>query len=102
MRGFVIGLVLALVTVGGLASLSGGLRHRLYNAGRRLKLALVLVGAYLLASALVRLLAPPAWSDWGLPGLALLLAVIFVVAGQDRQLPGQAAAGREHQQTGQR
>lgn len=102
MRGFLIGIALALVTIAGVASVSGGLRHRLYNAGRRLKLALVLVGIYLLASALVRLTVPASWSDWGLPSLALLLAVVFVVLGQDRNPPGQPAPGGQHEQTGQR
>jgi hypothetical protein len=88
LRGFLFGLLLAPLFVISLLSLRpGGLRNQLRNVARRFRLALVLGGIYLLASAALRLLFPgkPA-ADFGMVGIALILTVVFVYLGQDRQL----------------
>lgn len=62
----------------------GGIRKQLGFAARRLRLALVLGGIYLFASAVVRLtFQEGVIVDWGPPVLALVLAVTFLVLGQD-------------------
>ena len=85
MRGFFLGLlVLPLVAITVLSIRPGGLRRQLANAGRRLRLVLVLAGVYLVASGLVRYLAAGTpFEDWGLPVLALGLAIAFIVLAQD-------------------
>lgn len=85
LRGFVLGIVLiALVSFTVLSLRPGGLRKQLHYAARRLRLALILGGAYVLISAVVRIAFPEgAVSDWGLPLLAMALAIIFLVLGQD-------------------
>jgi hypothetical protein len=80
LRGFLIGLILIPVLVITLLSIRpGGLRNQLRNVARRLKLALMLGGIYILVSAALRLLLP------GKPA-ADYLTVVFVFIGQDRQL----------------
>ncbi|MDQ6772325.1 MAG: hypothetical protein M3024_04955, partial [Candidatus Dormibacteraeota bacterium] len=55
MRGFLVGLLLiGFLTISLLSLRPGGLRNQLRNVGRRLKLALILAGIYLLASAGLR------------------------------------------------
>lgn len=85
MRGFFLGLlVLPLVAITVLSIRPGGLRRQLRNAGRRLRLVLVLAGLYLIGSGAVRLLAAGTpYEDWGLPVLALVLAVAFIVLAKD-------------------
>ncbi len=62
----------------------GGLRRQLRFAARRLRLALVLGGIYFVANAAVRLAFDGGWIvDWGPPALALVLAVAFLILGQD-------------------
>ena len=62
----------------------GGLRRQLRYAARRLRLALVLGGTYVVVSAVVRVAFPEGpVSDWGLPLLALALAIVFLVLGQN-------------------
>ena len=62
----------------------GGLRKQLRYAARRLRLALVLGGTYVLVSAVVRIAFPEgAVTDWGLPLLAVALAIVFLVLGQN-------------------
>ncbi|HET7465230.1 MAG TPA: hypothetical protein VFL29_01075 [Candidatus Dormibacteraeota bacterium] len=62
----------------------GGLRQQLRYAARRLRLALILGGVYVLASAVLRIaFAESAITDWGLPALALALTVVFFVFGQN-------------------
>ena len=62
----------------------GGLRKQLRYAARRLRLALILGGTYVLISAVVRTAFPEgAVSDWGLPLLAVALAIVFLVLGQN-------------------
>jgi len=85
MRGFFIGLlVVPLVVVSVLSIRPGGLRRQLGNAARRLRLILVLAGLYLLVSGVIRIAAPNSpIEEWGLPVVALGLAVAFIVLGQD-------------------
>ena len=88
MRGFLIGLFLLFVVVVSVLSVRpGGLRNQLRNVVRRLKLALVLCGIYLAISTAVRLALPT--GDLGeivMIALGGVLAVTFLVLGQDRQL----------------
>lgn len=61
----------------------GGLRRQLRYAARRLRLALILGGAYVVTSAVVRIAFPEGpVSDWGLPLLAVALSIVFLVLGQ--------------------
>jgi hypothetical protein len=88
LRGFVLGLLLIPVLVITLLSLRpGGLRNQLRNVARRFKLALILGGIYLLVSAALRLLVPDQTAiDVATVTLALVLTLVFVFLGQDRQL----------------
>jgi hypothetical protein len=86
-RGFLVGLVLIPGLVIAILSLRpGSLRHQFRNMARRLKLALILGGVYLLVSAAIRLLLPgsPA-GDYAIVAVALALALVFVFLSQDRQ-----------------
>ena len=87
MRGFLIGLILIPGIVVGILSLRpGGLRQQLRNMARRLKLALVLVGVYLVASGVIRVAFPGnSTAEFATAGLAIALAAVFVFVGQDRQ-----------------
>jgi len=88
MRGFVIGLFLFLFLVLSVLSLRpDGLRNQLRNVARRFKIALLLGGAYLVASGVLRLtVRDPNASMWGTIGVALGLALVFVFLAQDRPL----------------
>lgn len=90
MRGFVIGTALMLVVVVSVLSLRpGGLRNQLRNIARRLRLALILAGIYIVVSTVVRIALPGSGiGEIALVGIAALLAVVFLVLGQDRQLDG--------------
>ena len=91
MRGFLVGLVLIpLLVVGVLSIRPGGLRRQLRHAVRRLRIALLLGGVYLLGSAALRLFFSGPVADYGPPALALLLAVVFLVLAQDPDLPAPA------------
>jgi hypothetical protein len=97
MRGFVFGLVLIPVVIIGILSIRpGGLRKQLRMAGRRLRLALVLGGVYVVGSGLVRVFfqdGPVA--DYGPIAIALIAAAVFLVLGQDpRTLPPPPIGGR--------
>lgn len=85
MRSFAIGLVLFVgfsVTV--LSLRPGGLRRQLRFAARRLRILLVLGGAYLAASTVVRLVFQEGPAvDFGLPALAVVLALAFLLVGRD-------------------
>ena len=85
MKGFLFGLLLLtvlIVTV--FSSRKGGLRRQLRLAGRRLRIALLMGGAYLAGSALIRVGFPTGpLSDFGAPILALVLAVAFLFLAQD-------------------
>ncbi|HEV2218271.1 MAG TPA: hypothetical protein VGV88_11955 [Candidatus Dormibacteraeota bacterium] len=62
----------------------GGLRQQLRYAARRLRLAIVLGGVYVLFSAIARIaFADTVITDWGLPALAVALVVLFLVLGQN-------------------
>jgi hypothetical protein len=88
MRGFLMGLVLIIVVVVSALSIRpGGLRNQLRNVVRRLKLALVLGGIYLVSSTVIRLAFPN--GDVGeivMIAIGGALAITFLVLGQDRQL----------------
>ena len=88
MRGLVIGLILMLVVVVSMLSLRpGGLRNQLRNVVRRLKLALILIGIYLVVSSVLRLAFPDSTpAEYAMAGIAAVLGITFVVLGQDRQL----------------
>jgi hypothetical protein len=62
----------------------GGIRRQLRLVARRFRIVLVLLGVYLFGSLIIRLVfqSGPVL-DWGPPVLALLVAVVFVVVGQD-------------------
>jgi len=85
LRSFAIGLVvLVLVSITILSLRPGGIRRQLRHAGRRLRLALVLGGVYVVATTIARIFFAGTWvEDWGPPAVALALAVVFVVLGQD-------------------
>jgi hypothetical protein len=103
-RGFLVGLILiAAIAVSLLSFRPGGWRQQLSNAGRRFKLAIVLVGIYLLGSAIVRGVAGDAgWLEWVPTGLAAVLVAVFAVLGQDRAPTLQAKPRPDHRQTEQR
>jgi hypothetical protein len=62
----------------------GGLRRQLRFAARRLRLVLVLGGIYVFANAVVRFaFREGPIVEWGPPALAVVLAVTFLVFGQD-------------------
>lgn len=88
MRGFVAGmflLVFAVVTV--LSFRPGGLRNQLRNVARRFKLALILVGIYLVGSGALRLAFPNSGiGEIGTIALAGILCVTFLVLSPDQPL----------------
>jgi len=88
MRGFVIGLVMFSFVVMSVLSLRpGGLRNQFRNVARRLKIALVLGGLYLVASGVLRLtVQDPNASTLATVGIALVLGLLFVFLAQERQL----------------
>ncbi|MDQ2942603.1 MAG: hypothetical protein M3R21_02910 [Candidatus Dormibacteraeota bacterium] len=85
MRGFVFGLVLLLgfsLTI--LSLRPGGIRRQLRFAARRFRIMLVLGGIFLAGSSIIRLAFPEgAMADFGPPALAIVLAGVFLVLGQD-------------------
>lgn len=87
MRGFLLGLVLILVLVFSFLSMRpGGLRNQLRNVARRLRLALILTGIYLVVSTGLRLAFPDSTAaEIAMVAIGAALAVTFLVLGQDRQ-----------------
>ena len=85
MRGFLVGLVLlTALAVSVLAFRPGGFRRQLRLVARRFRIVLVLGGAYVFGSLVIRLVFTSGpISDWGPVALALALAVVFVVAAAD-------------------
>lgn len=85
MRGFLLGLILLTgfaVTI--LSLRPGGLRRQLRFAARRFRITLALGGAFLIASAIIRLVFPSGpVADFGPPALAIVLSVIFIVMSQE-------------------
>lgn len=85
MRSFVLGFaILVIVSITVLSLRPGGIRKQMHNAARRLKLALVLGGVYVVAAAVARIFFPDTWIEtWGPPAVAMGLAAVFIVVGQD-------------------
>ena len=85
MRGFVLGLVLAVGLMATVLSLRpGGIRRQLRMAARRFKIFLVLGGIYLAASMVIRVAFPTGpVSDYGPPALGLVLVMAFILIAQD-------------------
>jgi hypothetical protein len=80
-------LLLFIVIISTLSLRPGGLRNQLRNMARRLKLALVLGGIYLLVSAAFRLAFPNgAAAEWGTIGVGLVLALVFIFMSAERPL----------------
>ncbi len=88
MRGFLLGLVLIpIVVIGVLSIRPGGLRNQLRNVVRRLKLGLALAGVYLVCSSALKIAFPHnPNAEYAIAGIAVVLALVFVVLGQDRDL----------------
>jgi hypothetical protein len=84
-RSFAIGLILLAVFSFTVLSLRpGGLRRQLHFAARRLRIVLVLGGVYVLGSTVARLVFQEGpVVDYGLPILAIVLAVVFLFVGRD-------------------
>jgi hypothetical protein len=84
-RGFILGIMLVIgLTMTILSLRPGGLRRQLRMAARRLRIFLVLGGVYLAASLAIRLLFPDGpVADYGPPAIAIVLALVFLIAGQD-------------------
>lgn len=89
MKGLLAGAILlpAIVLIT-LSQRPGGFRNALRNVVRRLKLFLVLAGVYLLTTPLLRLLLKDTAADLATAAVAAVLAVVFLIQAQDRQLPG--------------
>jgi len=89
MRGFVVGLLMLMFVVLSVLSLRpGGMRNQLRNVARRFKIALLLAGAYVVASAVLRLtVQDQTASTLGTLGVALVLGLVFVYLAQERRLP---------------
>jgi uncharacterized membrane protein len=87
-RGFVIGLsLLFFVMVSVLSLRPGGFRNQLRNVARRLKLALLLAGIYLVGSTILRLAFPNSGAaEVVMVALGGALCVTFLLLSQDRQL----------------
>ncbi|HEV2415974.1 MAG TPA: hypothetical protein VGX27_14315 [Candidatus Dormibacteraeota bacterium] len=85
MRGIAIGFVLLmLLSLTVLTIRPGGLRRQLRLMARRFRIVLVLGGAYVFGSLVIRLLftSGPV-NEWGPVALALILAVVFLFAARD-------------------
>jgi hypothetical protein len=93
-RGFLVGFVLLIgLSLSILSMRRGGLRRQLRFAARRFRLALALAGVYLVCSAAIRIAFPDGpVADFGPPSLALVLAVVFFVLGQDPAEPADPPA----------
>jgi membrane associated rhomboid family serine protease len=89
MRGFVVGLLMLMFVVLSVLTLRpGGLRNQLRNVARRFKIALVLAGAYVVASAVLKLtVRDQTASTLGTLGVGLVLGLVFVYFAQERRLP---------------
>lgn len=91
MKGFVVGLVLIpLLVISILSIRPGGLRRQLRQAARRLRLALILGGVYVVGSALIRIFFPRGpVAEWGPIAIGLVEAAVFVVLAQDPRTPAE-------------
>jgi hypothetical protein len=62
----------------------GGIRRQLRLVARRFRIVVVLLGLYAFGSLIIRLVFPSGpVADWGPPIMATVMAVVFVVIGQD-------------------
>ena len=88
MRGFVFGLIFVPLLVISLLSLRpGGLRQQLKNVFRRFRLVLVLGGIVVFGSAVIRIVfGGEVITDYLIGGLWVVVAIAFIVLGQDRPL----------------
>ncbi len=88
MRGFFLGLILLVVLiVSVLSTRTGGLRNQLRNVARRLRLALLLTGIYLVVSTILRVAFPSSTpAEVAMVAIGAGLAITFLVLGQDRPL----------------
>jgi len=84
-RAFVLGLLLLVaLSVSVLSLRPGGLRRQLRFAARRLRIVLILGGVYVAFSTVVGLLFPNGpMAEYGPPAVAVLLLIVFLVAGRD-------------------
>lgn len=86
MKAFALGLILIPVLVVAVLSVRpGGLRRQLRNVARRLRIALLLGGVYVVASIGLRLVPDQRAYEFGLPAAGICLAVAFVILAQDRR-----------------
>jgi hypothetical protein len=87
-RGVFIGLLLlGIVAFGVLSIRPGGLRNQFRNMARRLRLALIMGGIYMLVSGGFRIvLSDSPWGEWGPIGVAVVLSIAFVVMSAERPL----------------
>jgi hypothetical protein len=90
-RGFAFGLVMLVgLTLTILSIRPGGLRRQLRLASRRLRIAIVLGGIWMVGSLIIRVVFPTGpVSDYGPSAIAILLGAVFVFAGRD---PADAAS----------
>ena len=90
MRGFVFGLLLLVIVVLSVLTMRpGGLRYQIRNVGRRLKLAILLGGIFMVVSGVLRLALPNSvMGDVGLGLVGLVLGVVFLILSQDRPVEG--------------
>jgi hypothetical protein len=88
MRGFFLGIFLMVFVVLTVLSMRpGGLRYQLRNAARRLRLAMLLAGIYLVCSTVLRVAFPNGGiAEAGMVALGAALCVTFLLLGQDRPL----------------
>jgi hypothetical protein len=89
LRSFVLGLlVIVVIAVSVLSFRPGGLRRQLAYAARRFRIILVLGGIYVFASTVLRLAFPQGpVTEYAPLGLAIVLAVIFLIVGRDPATP---------------
>jgi len=84
-RGIFLGAIVAFgLTLTVLSLRPGGIRRQLRLIGRRFRIVLVLLGLYAFGSLVIRLVFPSGpIADWGPPAMATVMAVTFLVVGQD-------------------
>lgn len=92
----IIGVVLIGIVVFGVLSMRpGGIRNQFRNMARRLKLAFVLGGIFMLVSGVCRIAIPnTAVGEWGPIGVAVVLSVIFLVMSVERPVESSQTTAR--------
>lgn len=85
MRAVFFGAILAFALILSVLSLRpGGIRRQLRLVARRFRIVLVLLGLYVFGSLIIRLVFPSGpVADWGPPVMSTVMALVFVVVGQD-------------------